>query len=226
MKTLHDFYISSAWREFRKQLIFERTQSDGFVHDAMTDEPILQEYDIIAHHKTELTLMNMNDASIALNPDNILLVTHKTHNELHARFGYAQGKKVYIIYGSACAGKNSYVEKVKGNSDLIVDIDNIWQALTGRRYFKPDSLKPIVFNLYNELKQAVKMRTGKWQRAYIIAGLAHKGERERLIDELGAEAILINTDKETCLQRLYNDNERDVEQWTKYINKWFDDYTP
>lgn len=225
-KSLANFYTSEVWKEFRLQLIAERTQPDGFVHDEKTGEPIRHSYDIIAHHKIELTLQNVNDTEISLNPDNILLVSFDTHNQLHERFGYAQGKKVYLVYGSPCAGKNSYVDRIKRRDDMIVDIDLIWYALTGKKYYKPSALKACAFELYRHAYDMVKMRQGKWARSYIIQGAAHKGERERVLAELGAEPIFIDTPKDVCLQRLTNDNDRDHEKWKTYIDQWFDLYQP
>lgn len=227
-RSLSEFYTSKEWRAFRDQLINDRTnKADGILYDEYNGEPLLNSYDIIAHHKTELTLQNVNDYDISLNPDNIMLVSMRSHNEIHNRFGYASGRKVYYIYGAPCSGKSSWVEAVAGNSDLIVDIDLIWSALTGgKRYYKPNALKVCVFQLYNELLDMVKTRQGYWQRAYVISGGAHKGQRERQIKELGAEPILIDTSKEKCIERLYQDELRtDVrEDWKKYIEDWFDTY--
>lgn len=224
MKTLSDFYTSQRWRSFREQLIHERTRADGFVYDEYSGEKLLKSYDIIAHHKQELTLQNFEDVNISLNPDNIMLVSMRSHNEIHARFGYAQGKKVYYVYGAPCSTKSTYVNSVKGNSDLIVDIDLIWQAVTGREYYKPDALKANVFDLYRHMTDMVKTRQGRWQRAYVITGGASKGQREREIKELGAEPIYIDTDKETCLMNLHNAHDRDITLWTKYIEDWFAKY--
>lgn len=225
-RTLADFYTSKEWRGLREQLIHERTKADGILYDEHNGEPLLRSYDIIAHHKQELTLQNVNDYSISLNPENIMLVSHRSHNEIHARFGYLQGRKVYLVYGAPCSGKRGYVESVRGNSDLIADIDQIWQAITGKRYEKPDALKACAFGLYNALLDMIKTRQGKWARAYIIAGAAHKGQRERLLRDMGAEPIFINTDQETCLQRLHSDTELQAvsEQWEKYIDDWFKIY--
>lgn len=227
-RALSDFYTSKEWRELRQQLINERTNSkDGILYDEYSGSPLLNSYDIIAHHKQEITLQNVNDFSISLNPENIMLVSHKSHNIIHSRFGYSQGRKVYYVYGAPCSGKSSWVNDVKGNSDLIIDIDLIWQALTGgRKYHKPPAIKANVFTVYNDLIDQVKTRQGKWQRAYIIACGAHKGQRERLINELGAEPIYINVDQETCVQRLHEDAERAEyrEQWAEYIAEWFATY--
>lgn len=224
-RSLAEFYTSKEWRAFRQQLINDRTnKADGILYDEFSGKPLLKSYDIIAHHKQQLTLQNVNDFSISLNPENIMLVSMKSHNEIHARFGYTQGRKVYYIYGAPCSGKSMWVENVKGNSDLIIDIDLVWQAITGgRKYYKPDALKACAFQLYNSLLDMAKTRQGRWERAYIITGGAHKGQRERQITELGAEPIFINTDQDTCLQRLYQDQERAEfkDQWAGYIADWF-----
>ena len=227
-RTLAEFYTSKEWRAVRAQIINDRAnKADGVVYDEFNGEPLVKSYDIIAHHKKELTLQNVNDFSVSLNPDNIMLVSMRSHNEIHGRFGYAQGRKVYYIYGAPCSGKSSWVESVQGNSDLIIDIDLIWQAITGgRKYYKPAALKTNAFEIYSRLLDMAKTRQGKWERAYIITGGAHKGQRERQVADLGAEPIFINTDKETCLQRLQNDAERAEvrDQWAQYIADWFNAY--
>ena len=227
-RTLAEFYTSKEWRGLREQLIHERTSKvDGILYDEYSGKPLLKKYDIIAHHIKEITIGNVNDVSISLNPENIMLVSMRSHNEIHKRFGYSQGRKVYLVYGAPCSGKSSYVQSVKGNSDLIIDIDLIWQAVTGgQKYFKPDALKLCVFQIHSQMLDMAKTRLGRWERAFIITGGAHKGQRERQLAELGAEPIFIDTDKEECKRRLFSDNDRaDVkEQWERYIDEWFTIY--
>ena len=52
--------------------------------------------------------------------------------------------------------------------------------------------------------------------------------RARRIAALGAEPVFINTDKETCLQRLASDAKREnvVELWRGYIEEWFNVFQP
>ena len=144
--TLTEFYNSKEWRVLRQSLIAERTQDDGFIYDEHNGEKIIKAYDIVAHHEIQLTLDNVNDFNISLNPDNIKLVSQRSHNEIHGRFGYASGRKVYYVYGAACSGKTSFVNSIKGNSDIVLDMDNIWQCITGgKRYEKPNALKTNAF---------------------------------------------------------------------------------
>lgn len=227
--SLSQFYNSDEWRKFRLLLIAERTnKTDGILYCEHSGQPLINSYDIVLHHIQPLTLQNVNDYSISLNPANIMIVSQRSHNEIHKRFGYCTERKVYLVYGSPCSGKTTFVNEIKGNSDLIIDMDNIWQCITGgARYEKPNALKTNAFIVRDALYDSVKTRAGKWERAFIIAGMPIKSDRERLINVLGAEPIFIDTDKETCLQRLATDKTRTQAQrqeWEQYINKWFEDY--
>lgn len=228
--SLPQFYNSAEWRGVRAQIIEDRTnKTDGVLYCEYSGKPLVKAYDIVAHHKVPLTMENVNDYNISLNPDNIMIVSQNAHNEIHSRFGYTSERKVYLVYGAPLSGKTTFVKNVKGNSDLVVDIDNIWQALTGgKRYVKPNALKANVFAVRDCLLDMIRTRAGKWERAFIIEGGARESDRRRTMDFLGAEGIYINTDKETCLQRLASDDTRTQEQkeeWRKYILQWFEDYT-
>ena len=226
--SLSQFYTSEEWRGLRASLLLERVNDkDGILYDEHNGQPLINSYDIIAHHKIPITMQNVNDYSVSLNPENIMLVSHRSHNEIHARYGFSMLKKVYYVYGAPCSGKSTFVRESKGNSDLIVDIDLIWQAVTGGAlYEKPDALKAVVFSAWNAMLDMVKTRSGKWERAYIIEGGALKGDRERRLNALGAEPVFIDATKEACLERLANDpNRANVqEQWRGYIEDWFTKY--
>ena len=226
--SLSGFYTSTEWKRCRENIIAARTNEQGFVIDEHNGEPLIRSYDIVAHHKIPLTMQNVNDVSISLNPENIMLVSQKSHNEIHARFGFMAERKVYFVWGPPCAGKTTFVNEIKGNSDLVVDIDNIWQCVTGgKRYEKPNALKTNVFSIRDLLFDQVKTRAGKWERAFVIEGAALKGVRMRQIELLQAEDIFIDTDKQTCLQHLASDKTRTAEQkkeWELYIDGWFADF--
>lgn len=229
-ESLHQFYNSDVWRNFRQKLISDRTnKEDGVLYDEYSRQPLLKSYDIVAHHKKPLTLQNVNDVSFSLNPENIMIVSQRSHNEIHSRFGYATERKVYYVYGAPCSGKTTFVNNVKGNSDILVDMDSIWQCITGARYVKPKALNTNAFMLRDCLLDMVKTRAGKWERAYIIDGGAVKSERERKIALYGAEAIFIDTSMDECKKRLYGDCNRTTEQkneWDNYIERWFESYIP
>ena len=219
---LSDFYKSDKWETLRAIVISERVNpSDGFIYCEYCGKPITRAYDLIAHHVQELTETNYQDAEISLNPKNLKLVHHACHNRIHEKSGF-KTRKAYIIYGAPLSGKSSYVESVMNPGDLIVDIDNIWECVSGcSRYVKPKRLNSVVFGVRDTLLDMVKYRRGTWNVAYIVGGYPLATERERLAGDIGAECILIDTDKATCLQRLEQQTERG-EEWKQYIERWFD----
>lgn len=226
MFTLETFYKSKEWEAFRQVIIAERTRPDGYIYDEETGKPIIKPYDLILHHKEPLTEDNVNDATIAFNPDNIEVVSHRTHNRIHDRLGMAR-RQVFLVYGPPLAGKTTWVQASKSDGDLVIDMDNLWQAVTGLpRYTKPPKLRSIVFRLRDNLIDAVKYRFGKWTKAYIIGGYPSTGERERLLSELQATPVFISATKDECLRRLEADEDRNREEWSEYISEWFARYTP
>ena len=219
---LSDFYRSKAWQAFRQTLINERVDEYGFVICEHCGNPIVKQYDIIGHHVIELTEENFRDSYIALNPDNVQLIHHRCHNKVHDKLGYS-GRQVFVVYGSPLSGKTSFVREAMNEGDLIIDIDDIWQCVSGcDRYVKPNRLKSVVFSVRDNLLESVKYRRGKWLNAYIVGGYPYQAERERLLDALGARAIYIDTPKEVCMERLAAcEDGRDKDEWAKYIETWW-----
>lgn len=223
--SLYNFYRSKEWENLLKVLKLERVDAQGNIICAHCGRPITRAYDCIGHHVIELTEENYTDANISLNPDNIQLVHHKCHNIIHNKLGYAQ-RQVFIVYGSPLSGKSSYVAEAMSEGDLIIDLDSIWQCVSGcDRYVKPNRLKSVVFAVRDNLLESVKYRRGKWLNAYVIGGYPFKAERDRLVDTLGAREIYIDTSHDECLARLYACEDRDRDEWEKYINDWWLQYS-
>ena len=223
--SLYDFYHSQEWRTLTKTLRIERTDDNGQIICEYCGKPIVKAYDCIGHHKTELTEENVNDYTVSLNPENIALLHARCHNFQHDKLG-RKSRMVYLVYGAPLAGKTTYVKDSMSEGDLIIDMDNLWQAISGcDRYIKPGRLRSIVFRLRDDLIDMVKYRFGKWNNAYIIGGYPLQSERERLLKELSAREVFIDTSKEECIERLAADPDRDTEEWIKYIDDWFDRYS-
>lgn len=214
-------YTSKAWRDLLSVIKLQRVNEEGQIICEHCGRPIVRAYDCIGHHSIVLDESNYMNASIALNPDLIQLVHHRCHNIIHNKLGYAH-RQVYLVYGAPLSGKTTWVNENMNEGDLIIDMDNIWQCVSGcDRYVKPNRLKQNVFAIRNQLIDMVKVRYGKWLNAYVIGGYPLISERERLIKSLGAREIFIDTDKEICLQRC-----KDREGWDQYVEEWFDRYAP
>lgn len=219
---LHAFYCSKEWMMLLNAIKFERINDDGILICEHCGKPIYRKYDCIGHHVIPLTLDNVNDVSISLNKDNIKLVHHKCHDEIHHRFG-SYTRHIYLVYGAPMSGKTTYVNGLATKDDLVVDLDSIREAITGgKRYERSNRLNDNVFRLRDALLDMIKYKDGRWIRAFIIGGYPYVGERESLCNMLGAEPLLIDATKDECLARLETCSDgRDKVEWKKYIEDWF-----
>ncbi|MTP79706.1 HNH endonuclease [Turicibacter sanguinis] len=229
-KTLDSFYRSDKWIKFRLAYIGEHNPICGDCQKF-----IIESKELHLHHIEELTLENVNDANVSLNPDNIVILCHDCHNKRHQRFGYGYGnrktkwdKGVYLVYGPPFAGKKTFVKEQMQPGDLVIELDLLYQALSlQERYVNPSDIKANVFAVKNLLLDQVKMRYGKYSRAWVIGGYPDRAARERLANDLGAEIILIETDKTECLNRLNHCQDERAHQkreFKRYIQQWFEEW--
>lgn len=219
---LQSFYASEKWINFRLGLINERGTKC-----ARCGERIAKARDLIGHHKVELTPENVHDYMISLNPELVELVCFDCHNKEHYRFGARPTKQVYLVYGPPLSGKKSYVRQNMSRGDLVVDMDQLYSAVSLLPYYdKPDNLLINVRIIHNQLLDNIKTRYGKWNNAWVIGGYADKYKRERIANDLGAEIIFCDISYDESLRRLGMDDERKFRQdeWKVYIDKWFDRY--
>ncbi|MFB9326985.1 HNH endonuclease signature motif containing protein [Paenibacillus aurantiacus] len=219
---LHTFYSSQKWRDFRQGLIAERGNKCE-----QCGRLIARSIDIIGHHLIELTPENVHDHNISLNPQKTELICYDCHNKEHKRFGYQGRKEVYLVYGPPFAGKAEMVRQRLHRGDLVVDMDRLYEAMSGLPYYdKPDGLFGNVIGVHNVLIDNIRTRLGKWGTAWVIGGYADKFKRERLADDLGADLVFCEMSREECLRRLEADEDRRYRQaeWKGYIDKWFEQY--
>lgn len=222
MLTVEEFYRDKKWIKQLEVLKSERTTKGGVLFCEHCGKPIIKKYDCIGHHVIELTEDNVNDYDISLNPENIKLIHHKCHNEIHNRFGYDRIKRIYLVYGSPCAGKRQYINDVAGHDDIILDIDSIYECISiNKRYEHSKRLSRNVFVIRDCILDMIKTRNGKWINAYILGGYPLASERERIISTMNAIPIFIDTDKDECLLNAeLNGRLKDK----KFIDDWFENY--
>lgn len=233
--TLASFYASDDWSACKAAVLQERIKG-GAVYCEHCDEVVLKDFNprgrnnagaMVFHHKRPLlTIADANNAAISINPRNIAILHWQCHNAVHNRFtgqSTQPEQKVYLITGAPCSGKTTFARERMQAGDVIVDIDDIWQQVSGGpRYDKPNSLKPIVFKTRDLQEEQVRIRAGTWRNAFIIKSLPLPMDRRREAEKLGAEVITIDTPKEECLERLRNNPQgRDVAAYEKFINDYF-----
>ena len=240
--TTQEFYNGVDWANCKAQVTQERLKN-GALYCEHCGKIILKSFNpnarnnrgaIVYHHKVHLNNFNVNDASISINPDNIAILHWACHNEVHKRFTKGATiqqieKKVYLITGASCSGKTTFVRERLQEGDIVLDIDDIWQLVSGQpRYIKPNSVKPIVFRIRQELKDLIATGCGTWRNAYVIESLPYATDRKREAERYKAhnvELITMDATREECLQRLHeNPNGRNVKDYERYINDYFDNY--
>lgn len=235
------FYNGSDWADCKAQVTNERLR-DGVLYCELCGQPIVKGFNpnarnnkgaIVYHHIKYLNNFNVNDASISINPKNIMVLHWACHNQIHNRFnGSATNqieKKVYLITGASCSGKTTFVKERIQEGDIVLDIDDLWEMLSKQpRYTKPAALKPIVFTMRNELKDLIAKGAGTWRNAYIIESLPYATDRKREAERYKAhnvEIITMDATREECIARLHNQpNGRNIKDYEKYINDYYDNY--
>jgi hypothetical protein len=220
---LQTFYSCKDWIKLLTVIKIERTNEDGQIICEHCGKAIVNKYDCIGHHMIFLTEDNVNDVEISLNPKLIQLVHHRCHNKIHNKLGYVK-KEIFLVYGSPLSGKTSWVKENAEEGDLIISMDNIWECISGQaRYIHPGKLNQVAFGVRDYLMDSVKVRRGKWNNAYIIGGFPLISERERIVRELGAREIYIESDKETCLAKA---DDLKLSEYKKFIEDWWRRFSP
>lgn len=237
------FYKSVDWENCKAQVLNDRMNDDGSIFCERCGKIILKGFNpnarnnknaIVFHHKIHLNNFNLNDASISINPSNIAVLHWQCHNEEHGRFngsGYNKpDKKVYIIIGASCSGKSTFVRERASEGDVILDVDNIWEAVSGQpRYIKPKQLISLVMNIRDTIKDSIARGLGNWNNAYIIdSKLTTPVDRKREAEKYKAhnvEVIIMDATKEECIERLHNNpNGRNIKDYESYIDDYYDNF--
>ena len=111
------------------------------------------------------------------------------------------------------------------HGDLILDVDTLYQALSGLpMYDKPVGLLPLVLEARDAVINRL-CRTASVRHAWLITGGAKHDERQRYTNA-GAEVIVLDTSPTECLRRISIDPRRAAnwEQWQTLIDQWWDAY--
>lgn len=224
MYRLETFYKTKAWEDLRKRLMMERVNEDGQLICEHCGKPILKAYDCIGHHKIELTEENVNDINVSLNPDNIMLIHYRCHNEEHERFDGLH-QQVFLVHGSPCSGKTTFVRMNANKDDLVVDQDAIFQAISFcDPHEHPKRVKAVAFAVRTAILEAIKIRHGTWRNAWIISSKTGL-DLDRDADAFRARLIHIDTPKDECIKRLKaSPHGRDVKAWETYIEDYWERY--
>ncbi len=110
---------------------------------------------------------------------------------------------VYLICGSPCSGKSTYIKEHIRRGDLICDVDLIYGAISGQDSHDAEMYThEIACKLDSDLKDMIRDRVGGWKDAYVVS-LANTTEKlckakERIKAD---EVIFIDTPYDVCMER-------------------------
>lgn len=110
---------------------------------------------------------------------------------------------VYLICGSPCSGKTTYVQEHFQTGDIVCDVDKLYSSLCFNEEHKSELYaQEIAQELYGGLIEIIRNRKGHWKNAYVIC-LANTDERiADMMERTKADkCIFIDTPIEVCLER-------------------------
>lgn len=109
-----------------------------------------------------------------------------------------------VVCGPPGSGKSSYVSERRKDGDFVWDFDAVRQVVFGTKSGSVGSSEKDA--LLAMLSAAVPL-LNKWNRAWII--VTKREWAVSLANRLSAEVVLMDTPKETCIDRVMARNEPD-----------------
>jgi hypothetical protein len=134
--------------------------------------------------------------------------------------------KLILYGGPPAAGKSTYVRENRSKNSLTFDFDVLMTAMSG---LKPHQKNKNLIGYVLDFRKFIISKLEKEKRlddVWIIITWVDEEVKEKFIDIENVNYILMDTDMETCLERVDNDpNRADVaEEMKQVIKDWFDKY--
>lgn len=127
---------------------------------------------------------------------------------------------VFLIYGSPCSGKSTYIKERKRDGDIVCDVDRLYSAISFNEEHQTELYaQEVASELYKEMLNIIRDRKGNWKNAYVVSLANTKEQVQKAKDQINAdECIFIDTPYEVCMERA---KERPFYfQWI--IQEWFE----
>ena len=110
---------------------------------------------------------------------------------------------VYLVYGSPCSGKSTYIKEHFKTGDIVCDVDRLYSALCFNEEHQTELYAQEVASQLNDaLLDIIRDRDGHWKNAYVVSLANTKEKLDKAMERVNAdEAIYIDTPFEVCIER-------------------------
>ncbi len=195
------------------------------------------------HHKIYLTPENIHDTGIVYGEDNLELLCRDCHFDEHRKTnplsnnfkkrvrltnngmyfdeeGNPQPVKRWLVCGAPASGKTTYVLDHMDHGDLVIDFNQVGQALSLQGKDEvPVNLIETVAGVIDYLYRLIIDGKIDARNIWIIASLPKDKERDLIAERLDASIISIDTDIESCIANIMNDDDCKNKEIKKEILK-------
>ena len=126
---------------------------------------------------------------------------------------------VWLVCGSPCSGKTTYINEHMGDGDIVCDVDLIYGAISGNDPHDADLwVHEVALQLKERLLEIIKNREGGWKDAYVVSVANTKSSLEADIARCRADkTVFMDTPYEVCMERA---KER-PEMFRHLVSEWF-----
>ena len=136
-------------------------------------------------------------------------------------------RDVIIVTGAPGSGKSTFVKNEAASSDLVVDLDEICKAITGKgnsTHSDFSAVLPVALKIRDALYAAIENQEGDWEKAYIISATPKRQTVQELLRKFGGKEHRIQATREECFARIRSDESRKdrQEEYIRLANEWFD----
>lgn len=110
---------------------------------------------------------------------------------------------IYLIYGSPCSGKSTYIKEHIQSGDIVCDVDRLYSAISFNGEHQTELYaQEVASKLYVELLNVIRERKGAWKNAFVVSLANTKEKLKAEMERINAdEAIFIDTPYEVCVER-------------------------
>lgn len=121
-----------------------------------------------------------------------------------------------LVIGPPGSGKSTYVRERMKYGDLVVDVDELFRALTLRPMWDHP---PMAINAVLTTRDYL---IESYEPAWVISTNARRDYREGMRERFGAEVVVLETPADVCLARIEADGREG--EWGERVTRWWEEY--